>query len=147
MDIWQTLYERAKEQYDPQEVSPFVYAHHVVCALESENGQIFTGFCIESCGGVLDLCAERTAALNMYLQSGQIVVKRLIAFRNRAPFGEGSGMPCGACREFFMQLNQKNKDMEIMVDYEKRETITLQELLPNWWGEYRYQQTEGANVE
>lgn len=147
MDIWQTLYERAQEQYDPQEVSPFVYAHHVVCALESENGQIFTGFCIESCGGVLDLCAERTAALNMYLQSGQTVVKRLIAFHNRAPFGEGSGMPCGACREFFMQLNQKNKDMEIMVDYEKRETITLQELLPNWWGEYRYQQTEGANVE
>ena len=32
MDIWQELYEKARAQYGPQEVSPFVYAHHVVCA-------------------------------------------------------------------------------------------------------------------
>lgn len=145
MDIWEQLYLKAKEQYHPEEVSPFVYAHHVVCALESEDGQIFTGFCIESCSGVLDLCAERTAALNMYINSGQTVVKRLIAFRDKAPFGEGSGMPCGACREFFMQLNIKNKDMEIMVDYEKREIVTLEKLLPDWWGMYRYKDSESNN--
>ncbi len=139
MDIWQTLYEKAKEQYHPQEVSPFMYAHHVVCALESENGQIFTGFCFESCCGVMDLCAERTAALNMYLNSGQTVVKRLIAFRDKPPFGQGSGMPCGACRDFFMQLNEKNKDMEILVNFETRETVTLEQLVPDWWGMYRYQ--------
>lgn len=138
MDIWETLYQKAKDQYHPEEVSPFIYAHHVVCALESESGKIFTGFCIESCCGVLDLCAERTAALNMYVNSGETVVKRLIAFRDKAPFGKGSGMPCGACREFFMQLNQKNKDMEIMVDFAERKTVTLGELMPDWWGEYRY---------
>ena len=138
MDIWETLYQKAKDQYHPEEVSPFIYAHHVVCALESESGKIFTGFCIESCCGVLDLCAERTAALNMYVNSGETVVKRLIAFRDQAPFGKGSGMPCGACREFFMQLNQKNKDMEIMVDFAERKTVTLGELMPDWWGEYRY---------
>ncbi|WP_304176885.1 hypothetical protein [Pseudobutyrivibrio ruminis] len=27
---------------------------------------------------------------------------------------------------------------EIMVDYEIRETITLMELMPNWWGKERY---------
>lgn len=138
MDIWETLYQKAKDQYHPEEVSPFIYAHHVVCALESESGKIFTGFCIESCCGVLDLCAERTAALNMYVNSGETVVKRLIAFRDKAPFGKGSGMPCGACREFFMQLNQKNKDMEVMVDFAERKTVTLGELMPDWWGEYRY---------
>lgn len=74
----------------------------------------------------------------MYINSGQTVIKKLIPFRDRAPFGEGSGMPCGACREFLMQLNLKNKDMEIMVDYEKRETITSEKLLPNWGGMYRY---------
>ena len=142
MDIWEKLYLKAKEQYHPEEVSPFVYAHHVVCALESENGEIFTGFCIESCSGVLDLCAERTAALNMYINSGQTVIKRLIAFRDKAPFSEGSGMPCGACREFLMQLNIKNKDMEIMVDYEKREITTLEKLIPDWWGMYRYKNSE-----
>lgn len=143
MDIWEKLYLRAKEQYHPEDVSPFIYAHHVVCALESENGEIYTGFCIESCCGVLDLCAERTAALNMYMNSRQTVVKRLIVFRDKAPFGEGSGMPCGACREFFMQLNSKNEEMEIMVDYDRRKTVRLKELLPNWWGWDRYKNSEG----
>lgn len=138
MDIWETLYEKAKEQYHPEEVSPFIMAHHVVCALEAENGEIFTGFCIEGCSGVINLCAERVAALNMYMSSGQTVVKRLIAFMDKPP-EENGGMPCGACREFFMQLNIKNEDMEIMVDYEKRQTVTLKEILPGWWGRERYE--------
>lgn len=141
MDIWEQLYEKAKAQYHPEDVSPFVYAHHVVCALESENGEIYTGFCIESCSGVMNLCAERVAALNMYVNSGQTIVKRMIAFRDKAPYGEGSGMPCGACREFFMQMSKENRNMEIMVDYDKRETITLEELIPNWWGDERYENT------
>ena len=137
MDIWESLYERARAEYRPQEVTPFIYAHHVVCALESENGEIFTGFCIESCSGVLNLCAERVAALNMYVNSGQTQIKRLIAFRDAPPSGGGSGMPCGACREFLYQLDEANEGMEIMVDYEKRETVTLKELLPGWWGKER----------
>lgn len=64
-------------------------AHHVVCALGTESGEIFTGFCIESCSGVMNLCAERVAALNMYVNSGQTVVKRLIAFMDKAPYGKG----------------------------------------------------------
>jgi len=140
MDIWEKLYLKAKEQYHPEEVSPFIYAHHVVCALEADNGEIFTGFCIEGCSGVIAMCAERVAALNMYINSGHKVIKRMIAFRDRPPYGDGSGMPCGACREFFMQLSIENKDMEIMVDYEKRETITLEKLIPQWWGTERYEQ-------
>lgn len=140
MDIWEKLYLKAKAHYHPEEVTPFVYAHHVVCALESESGEIFTGFCVESCSGVMALCAERVAALNMYVNSGQRIIKRLIAFRDTPPTAQepGSGMPCGACREFLMQLAHENKETEILVDYETRQTITLGELLPNWWGEYRY---------
>ena len=146
MDIWQKLYEKAKEQYFPHDVSPFVYAHHVVCAIESENGEIFTGFCIEACSGVMDLCAERVAALNMYVNSGQTVIRRLIAFRDKPPCDDivGSGMPCGACREFLMQLSEKNRDMQIMTDYETRKTVTLGELMPNWWGENRYKTGEDS---
>ncbi len=145
MDIWEQLYQEAREQYRPGEVTPFLYAHHVVCALEGENGEIFTGFCVESCCGVLDLCAERVAALNMYVNSGQTVVKRLIVFRDKPPYGGGSGMPCGACREFFMQLNLRNRDMEIMVDYDARQTVTLGELTPDWWGMERYGAGEKQN--
>lgn len=142
MDIWQKLYEAAKEEYHPGDVTPFIYAHHVVCALEAENGEIFTGFCIESCSGVMNLCAERVAALNMYIQSGQTAVKRLIAFRDTPPGESACDMPCGACREFFLQLDRKNTDIEIMLDYEARETVTLGELLPNWWGWERYEASE-----
>lgn len=143
MDIWGKLCAAAQEQYHPGDVSPFIYAHHVVCALESENGEIYTGFCIESCSGVMDLCAERVAVLNMYLQSGQTIVKRLIAFRDRPPYGGGSGMPCGACREFFLQLSDKNRNMQIMTDYDRRETVTLGELMPAWWGDERYENADG----
>ena len=138
MDSWEQLYEKAREQYHREQVTPFLYGHHVVCALESADGRIYTGFCIESCCGVMDLCAERVAALNMYVNSGQRVIKRMITFRDRPPYGGGSGMPCGACREFLMQLAWENRNLEIMVDYEKRGTVTLGELLPGWWGEERY---------
>jgi len=137
MDIWEKLYNAAKKEYHPEEVSPFIDAHHVVCAIEAENGEIYTGFCIEGASGVIALCAERVAGLNMYIQSEQTVVKRLIAFRNVPP-KENGGMPCGACREFFLQLSDKNKDMEILTDYESRKTVKLIDLMPGWWGWKRY---------
>lgn len=138
MDIWERLYLVAKKEYHPEEVSPFIDAHHVVCAIEAEDGSIYTGFCIEGASGVIALCAERVAGLNMYIQSGQTIVKRMIAFRNEPPKGNG-GMPCGACREFFLQLAKENKDMEILTDYETRKTVKLIDLMPNWWGWKRYE--------
>ena len=75
----------------------------------------------------------------MYANGGQTVIKRLIVFRYCLPYGGGSGMPCGACREFFMQLDLRNHNMEIMADYDSRETVTLGNLSPNWWGMKRYE--------
>ncbi|HEL2733737.1 TPA: cytidine deaminase [Streptococcus suis] len=138
-DIWQEMYEKAKGHYAPHYVSPFIYSNHVVAAIEAEDGQIYTGYCFEATAGVFHLCAERAAAFNMFQDSGQTTIKRIIAFRNQAPFGEGSGMPCGACREFLMQLSAENAQTEIMVDFDKRETITLGERMPYWWGEERMQ--------
>ncbi|WP_455035318.1 hypothetical protein [Lachnoanaerobaculum gingivalis] len=40
------MYEKAKEQYHSEDTSPFVYAYHVVCAPEAENGEIFVELCI-----------------------------------------------------------------------------------------------------
>ena len=54
-------------------------------------------------------------------------------------------MPCGACREFLYQLNEENENTEIMVDYESRETVTLRELMPDWWGKDRYRHS-GRNA-
>ena len=138
MDIWEKMYLKAKEEYHPEDISPFIRAHHVVCAVLSESGNIYTGFCIEGASGVMNLCAERVAALNMYIQEGTTVIKKLIAFRSEPPKVNG-GMPCGACREFLMQLSYENRNMEILTDYETRKVVLLKDLLPNWWGDKRYQ--------
>ena len=137
MDIWENMYEEARTLFNPHEVSDFVYANHVVAAVEAEDGQIFTGFCMEGTCGVFHLCAERAALFNMYQFSGQTKVKKILAFRDKTPYGEGSGMPCGACREFLLELNAENKEAEFMMDYETRKTIKVAELIPYWWGEER----------
>ncbi|CAG5837032.1 cytidine/deoxycytidylate deaminase [Streptococcus pneumoniae] len=46
-------------------------------------------------------------------------------------------MPCGACREFLLELNAENKDAEFMMDYNIRKTVKVSELIPYWWGEER----------
>ncbi len=131
MDIWEKMYNKAKTEYHREEVSPFIVAHHVVAAVEDEDGNIFTGFCIESASGVMNLCAERVAALNMYMNTGKTKIRRLIAFRDNPP--HNGGMPCGACRELLMQLNRDNRDMGILIDYESRKVVKLSEVLLNWW--------------
>ena len=136
MDIWEKMYLEAKKEYHPEKASPFIDAHHVVAAVESKTGKIYTGFCIESASGVMNLCAERVAALKMYMDSGETTIKRLIAFRDAPP--KNGGMPCGACREFLMQLSYDNRNIEILTDYDTRETVLLKDVLPNWWGDKRY---------
>ena len=138
MDIWEEMYLKAKEEYHPESISPFIDAHHVVAAVESaKTGKIYTGFCIEGASGVMNLCAERVAALRMYAETGETKVIRMIAFRDNPPKVNG-GMPCGACREFFMQAAYENRNMEILTDYETRKVVLLKDIIPNWWGDKRY---------
>ena len=138
MDIWEELYLKAKQEYHPNDLSPFFWANHVACALQAENGEIYTGFCIEGASGVLNLCTERVAAVNMIVNSGQTVVKRILVIRDKPPYKGGNFLPCGACREFFMQLNIKNGDCMVLTDYETKEFVKMKDLIPNWWGEERY---------
>lgn len=133
MDIWEKLYNTAKPLYRPAELNEFIYANNVVCALESKSGKIYTGYCVEMACGTTNLCAERVALLNMLQDSSEREVKRIIAFRDTPPSGL-DGLPCGGCRETLMQFSSNNKNTEIMVDYAKRETVTLGELFPKWWG-------------
>lgn len=53
MDIWEEMYNKAASLYNPSDLSPFFWAHHVVCAMQNDKGEIFTGFAIEGASGVL----------------------------------------------------------------------------------------------
>ena len=35
MDVWERLYQQAKKEFHPEDVSPFIYAHHVARAASS----------------------------------------------------------------------------------------------------------------
>ena len=47
------------------------------------------------------------------------------------------GSPCGACREYMMQLSKNSKDIEILKNIDTKEIVKLEELIPDWWGKGR----------
>lgn len=127
-DIWQVLYNKACEVQNPRTISNFVDAGGVAAAIFTKAGNIYVGVCIDtSCS--LGMCAERNAIANM-ITNGEHRIDKVVAVM---PNGK-VGSPCGACREFLMQLDKDSGDIEILVDYDSRKTIRLKELVPDWWG-------------
>ena len=130
--IWEKLYAEAKAKLNPREVSPFIDAGGVAAAILTDQGNIYTGVCIDmACS--LGMCAERNAIANM-ITNGESKIVKLVCV-----MGDGSvGSPCGACREYMMQLDENSGDIEILLDLETEKTVRLKELIPNWWGYDRF---------
>ena len=64
------------------------------------------------------------------ITNGEKEIKRVLTIMPN----DKNGAPCGACREFMVQLMEKNyRNIEIMMDYEHGKVVTLGELTPNWW--------------
>ena len=100
MNIWDELYERAKEKLNPRTISPFIEAGGVAAAILTDQGNIYTGVCIDT-ASTLGMCAERNAIANM-ITNGESHITKLVCVTR-----DGSvGMPCGACREYLMQLDR-----------------------------------------
>lgn len=129
--IWQTLYERAKEKLNPRVISPFIEAGGVAAAILTKQGNIYTGVCIDT-ASTLGMCAERNAIANM-ITNGESEIIKLVCV-----MGDGSvGSPCGACREYLMQLDPNSGDMEILVNRDPFKSVPLRDLIPDWWGTER----------
>lgn len=127
-EIWNKLYEAAKAVQNARKISDYIEAGGVAAAIESESGRIYTGVCIDS-ASTLGICAERNAIFNM-ITNGENRIKRVLAIM---PNGK-CGAPCGACREFMVQLMADDyKNVEIMLDYETGKTVKLGDITPEWW--------------
>jgi len=133
MDIWEKLYGKAKQVQNARKVSPFIDAGGVAAALITKDGNIYVGVCIDT-ASTLGMCAERNAIANM-ITNGESKIDKVVAVM---PDGK-VGSPCGACREYMMQLDNGSGDIEILIDYETRKITTLKELIPDWWGNYRFE--------
>lgn len=130
---WKELYNKAKEKLNPRTVSPFIEAGGVAAAILTESGNVYTGVCIDT-ACTLGMCAERNAIANM-ITNGESKIVRLVCVMR-----DGSvGSPCGACREYLMQLHKDSPEMEILVDLEPEKSVFLKELVPNWWGTQRFE--------
>jgi cytidine deaminase len=79
------------------------------------------------------MCAERSAMASM-ITRGESRIDKVVAVM---PDGK-VGPPCGACREFMMQLDRDSGEIEILLDLDRRETVRLRELMPRWWGGSRF---------
>ena len=132
MDIWQILYDKARAVQNPHTISPFIEAGGVAAAILTKAGNIYVGVCIDT-ACTLGMCAERNAIANM-ITNGENQIDKVVAVM---PDGR-VGPPCGACREYMMQLGKDSANIEILVDLETRSTVTLGELTPQWWGHDRF---------
>ncbi len=97
----------------------------VGAALETSNGEVFTGICMEFyCS--LGFCAEHSAASEM-VKNGYSEIKKMVA----VTFEGKVISPCGRCREMMFQLNKENLKTEVILSEDK--VCQLERLLPDPW--------------
>ncbi len=124
---WDKLYIAARKVQHGRKISSLIEVGAVSAALLTTNGTIYVGVCVDTACS-LGMCAERNAIANM-ITSGESQIAKIVAVM---PDGK-AGMPCGACREFMMQLDKDAGEIEILCDYETKKSVKLNALIPDWW--------------
>lgn len=126
--VWQELYEKAKSVRNPRDVSGMISAGGVGAAILTKNHNIYTGVCIDT-ASTLGMCGERNAISNM-ITNGENEIVKLVCVDSKGNVGS----PCGACREYLMQLDKNSKNIEILKNEKTEEYVKLEDLIPDWWG-------------
>ena len=125
MITFETLYKKAKSVLNPRQLSETAEAGGVGAAIVTEDGNIYTGVCIDTACS-MGFCAEHAAAAAM-ITAGENQVVKMIAVG-----WDGRIMPpCGRCREFISQLHEDNPKAEVLVA--EGVVVMLSDLLPHDW--------------
>lgn len=123
---WEELYNAARQVICPREVSEQIYVGSVGAAVLTKAGNIYTGICIDTSSS-LGMCAERNALSTMFTQ-GEYEITKVCAV-----YMDGEVLPpCGACREFMMQLGKDAGEIEVLIN-KSGKVMRLRELLPEDW--------------
>lgn len=121
-NIWKRVYDSARAVVNPKRISEQMCSGGVGAAVMTKTGNIYTGVCIDTdCS--LGVCAERNAISTM-ITSGEFEIKMVAAIDKKGHVLP----PCGACREFMMQL-KNSSDIEVLVD-NKGTVVKLKDLMP-----------------
>ena len=128
----------AQDTLRPVEFAKHRIAGDVAAALQTADGDLFAGVCIDTSSW--GLCAERSAAAAM-LTAGQYRVSRIVAVWQEYRPGRGNELyvlsPCGHCRQFLIDIDPSNADAEVILGIGNSKR--LRELLPD--GEWPAQPT------
>ena len=138
-EIWDLLISKAKEVQNPRTISPFIEGGQVSAAILTKNGNIYTGVCVDTACS-LGICAERNAIHTM-ITNGESKIDKIVCLDSN----NNVDYPCGACRELIMQLDADSKNIQFLTNTETYEYITMEELVPNWWGYSRFEQEKDTN--
>ena len=130
--MWNKLYNEAVKVQNKRTISPFIDAGGVAAAILTKQGNIYVGVCIDT-ASTLGMCAERNAIANM-ITNGESQIDKVVAVM---PDGR-VGSPCGACREYMMQLDKDSGEIEILLDLKAQKTVKLKDLIPDWWGTHNF---------
>ena len=119
------LIEEAKKLAIKRKLSEYASCGHVGCALQTKNGNIYTGICIDS-NCALGNCAEYAAIVEM-LKNNESEIDKIVAYSAKGQIYA----PCGRCRELIRMVNDKNLNTEVMVAENK--ICRLKDLLPEMY--------------
>ena len=126
---WDDLVQAARDAMQGERViSPFMKGGYVSTALLTDQGNIYTAVNLESrCH--LGLCSERYAVYKVFeANKNEKIVRCVCLYRN------GVRLPCGACREYFMQYGNGTGEMEILIDWKTKKAVKLKDTMAHWWG-------------
>ena len=98
----------------------------VGCALITDKNTIFKGVCIHTVCG-MGFCAEHTAIGQMVTQ-GEYNIEKIVAVHKNHKGDVSILAPCGRCREFMYQTNEKNLETDVVLNI--NQVVKLKELLP-----------------
>ncbi len=112
------------------------YSRYCVgCAIETEDGRVFTGCNVENASYGLTMCAERVA-LGAAVAAGARTVRRGVL----VTAGPVPGTPCGACRQVLAEFAP---DMDVVcVAADKSVSWRVSDLLP---ARFAIEKDEGAD--
>lgn len=123
------LIARARAVSNPRRLSISAEAGTVASALVTAAGNVYAGVNIDTACS-LGFCAEHSAIAAM-ITAGESHIKMIVAVNEHGDIYP----PCGRCREFIWQVDEKNRDARVLLS--RGRSMTIEELLPSHWKEDR----------
>lgn len=122
---FEKLVAAAREKLNPRTIGKAGEAGFVAAAIETDQGHIYTGANIDvPCS--MGFCAEH-AAIAAMVTAGETRIVRLVAVHHAGRIIP----PCGRCREFACQIDERNGDCQVLL--EGGTVVTINDLLPARW--------------